>query len=151
MHKHMPSFTPRWRPSAGEPELQRLARSMAQASRPASVARFLADPKAADKIEHTPRRWRAKSGDYAAVFLPGGHGTMCALNNLLGEAWAKGRVSAVCHGPAGLVNVTDVSGKPIVSGRRVAGFTNAEEAAAGLDKDVPLPARSPFARPWRGL
>jgi putative intracellular protease/amidase len=120
-------------------------RSMAQATRPKSVERFLSDAKAMDKVEHTIPVAQESLGDYAAVFLPSGHGTMwdlpdsAPLERLLGEAWARGRVvGAVCHGPAGLVNVTDASGQPIVRGRRVAGFSNAEETAAGLDKDAPF-------------
>ena len=54
-------------------------RSLAQAPRPKSVERFLADAKAMDKIEHTTPVGKEALGDYAAVFLPGGHGTMWDL------------------------------------------------------------------------
>lgn len=47
-------------------------------------------------------------------------------------------MAAVCHGPAGLVNATDESGAPLVSGRRVTGFSDSEERAVGLDKAVPF-------------
>ena len=38
-------------------------------------------------------------------------------------------VSAVCHGPAGLVSARGADGKSILSGRRCTGFTNTEEVA----------------------
>lgn len=82
---------------------------------------------------------------YSAIFLPGGHGTLwdCAtsaeLADLLSRAWADGKVvSAVCHGPAGLINVRDVNGQPLVAGRRVSAFANTEEEAAGLTHRVPF-------------
>ncbi len=112
---------------------------------PPSVNRFLADKDAMAQIEASRPVTQVSADDYDAVFLPGGHGTMFdlpdsrALATLLSQAWAKGKVvSAVCHGPAGLVNVVDSNGKPIVAGRRVAGFSNTEEEAAGLTKAVPF-------------
>lgn len=81
---------------------------------------------------------------YDAIFLPGGHGPVfdLALNEKLGElltkAYAAGKVvSAVCHGPAGLVPGKD-GDKPLVSGKKVTGFSNSEERAVGKDKYVPF-------------
>jgi putative intracellular protease/amidase len=48
-----------------------------------------------------------------------------------------GVVSAVCHGPAGLVNIRLANDRYLVDGKVVAGFTNAEEAAVGLSNVVP--------------
>lgn len=110
-----------------------------------SVERFLADNTAMKAIEASDKLSDIAPEAYDAVFLPGGHGTMWdlpqsdALAALLARAWSEGKVlAAVCHGPAGLVNVKDTDGKPLVSGRRVAGFSNSEEKAAGLDKVVPF-------------
>ncbi len=82
---------------------------------------------------------------YDAVFLPGGHGTMFdlpdndRLRQLLQQMEAQGRViAAVCHGPAGLVNVRREDGRPLVEGRRVTGFTDAEEREVQLDTRVPF-------------
>ena len=47
-------------------------------------------------------------------------------------------VAAVCHGPAGLVDAVGPDGKPIVSGKKVAGFSNTEEEAVGKTKLVPF-------------
>ncbi|SEF63808.1 MULTISPECIES: type 1 glutamine amidotransferase domain-containing protein [Marinobacterium] len=112
---------------------------------PPSVERFLKDASAMQKIESSIKISDLSIADYSAVFLPGGHGTMwdlpksTELASLLSTAWAAGKViSAVCHGPAGLVNAKDVNGQPLVADRRVAAFTNSEEEAAGLTEQVPF-------------
>lgn len=49
-----------------------------------------------------------------------------------------GIVSAVCHGPAALVNVRLSDGKHLVAGKKVAAFTNAEEADVHATDIVPF-------------
>ncbi|WP_198555220.1 type 1 glutamine amidotransferase domain-containing protein [Siphonobacter sp. SORGH_AS_0500] len=49
-----------------------------------------------------------------------------------------GVVSAVCHGPSALVNVTLSNGNYLVDGKKVNAFTNEEEVAVKLDKVVPF-------------
>jgi putative intracellular protease/amidase len=117
----------------------------AEGSRAPSVARFLADAAAMTRLRQSLALDTVSADGYAAVFLPGGHGTMWdlatseRLAGLLSMAWADGKVvAAVCHGPAGLVNARDVDGKPLVAGRRVSAFTNREEAAAQLTEVVPF-------------
>lgn len=66
-----------------------------------------------------------------------------ADNARLAEIAAKiydnnGIVSAVCHGPAGLVNIRLSNGKYLVDGKKINAFTNEEEAAVGLEKVVPF-------------
>lgn len=82
---------------------------------------------------------------YDAVYLVGGHGTMWdfpdseGLANLVSNVYnAGGLVGAVCHGPAGLLNVKLPNGLGLVQGRNVAAFTNDEEVAAGKDKVIPF-------------
>lgn len=111
----------------------------------ASVDRFLDDAAASCALAATPAVTGIDVTAYDAVFLPGGHGTMVDLPEsaelaaLLGTAWAEGKVvAAVCHGPAGLVNVKDQAGAPLVKGRRVTGFSDSEERAVGLDASVPF-------------
>lgn len=82
---------------------------------------------------------------YDAVFFPGGHGTMfdfpenknisAAIQSVMNK---DGVVAAVCHGPAAFVGVTDSAGKPLVFGKRLTSFTNAEETAAKLDRHMPF-------------
>lgn len=110
-----------------------------------SVDRFLGDETASGALNATLPLSAIDISEYDAVFLPGGHGTMwdlpesAELAALLGKAWADGKVvAAVCHGPAGLVNVKDETGAPLVSGRRVTGFSDSEERAAGLEEAVPF-------------
>lgn len=112
---------------------------------PASVERYLKDKALRARVEESKTIEGLRAADYDAIFMPGGHGTMwdlptsIALARLLGEAWGEGKVvAAVCHGPAGLVNVKDEKGQPLVAGRRVAAFTNSEEVAANMDKTVPF-------------
>lgn len=56
------------------------------------------------------------------------------------EAFVKADkpVGAVCHAPAALVNVRGKDGEYLVKGKRVTGFTNAEEEAVGLTAVVPF-------------
>ncbi len=113
--------------------------------RPASVVRFTGDTAAMAQLKHSRSIDDVSTSGYAAIFLPGGHGTMwdlpqsATLAGLLSGAWAQGKVlAAVCHGPAGLLQVRDANGHPVVAGRRVAGFSNTEEDAAGLSQTVPF-------------
>lgn len=109
-----------------------------------AVAWFLADPEATAKLA-TTIPIREVAPNYDAYFVVGGHGAMWDLaesaevQDLLARAFQNGRVvAAVCHGPGALVNVKLASGDPLVKGRRVAGFSNAEEDAVGLTKVVPF-------------
>ena len=57
---------------------------------------------------------------------------------LIEEFYKAGKtVAAVCHGPIVFVNAT-VDGKPLLEGRRAAGFSNAEEEAVGLTGAMPV-------------
>lgn len=110
-----------------------------------AVDRFLADAAAMRKVRVSASIDSVDGSGYDAVFLPGGHGTMwdlpnsAALATLVGRMWDAGKVvAAVCHGPAGLVNARDASGRPIIAGRRASAFTNVEEEAAGLMATVPF-------------
>ena len=112
---------------------------------PPSVTRFQQDRTAMGKLTQSMSINGVAVDGYDAVFLPGGHGTMWDLPQstelaaLLSKAWGQGKVlAAVCHGPAGLINVKDEQGHALVAGRHVAGFTNTEEDAAGLTKAVPF-------------
>ncbi len=117
-----------------------------EAARPATIRRFLADPAAMAKLADTlPVGAAAHPALHDGVFLPGGHGAMwdlpesLELARLVGTLFDQGKaVGAVCHGPAGLVSAKRVDGQPIVEGRRVNGFTDAEEEAAGLAAAMPF-------------
>lgn len=85
------------------------------------------------------------ANDYAAVYYAGGHGTMwdfpeaIDLGKVASQIYRnEGLVSAVCHGVVGLLPVTDESGKSILAGRTVTGFSNEEEEANGTTNEVPF-------------
>ena len=97
------------------------------------------------KIQNTLKPLQVKPEEYVAIFYAGGHGAMWDLadNMDLAAIAAKiyekgGIVSAVCHGPAGLVNIKLSNGKYLVDGKKVNAFTNEEEDAVGLTKVVPF-------------
>jgi putative intracellular protease/amidase len=94
---------------------------------------------------HTMTPGEIDPTNYDAIMYVGGHGTMWDFPDNVGlsEAAAAiyeqgGAVAAVCHGPAGLVNITLSTGEPLVAGKRVAAFTDEEEAAVGLSEVVPF-------------
>jgi putative intracellular protease/amidase len=112
--------------------------------RPGSVQRFIDDAASMAKIKSSLPLSGIKVEDYAAVFLPGGHGTMwdftdAHLAALVGKAWDNHAViGAVCHGPAALVHAKKADGTPVVAGLKVNSFTDAEEEAVGLTEIVPF-------------
>jgi putative intracellular protease/amidase len=120
------------------------AASLADNYKTPSDDKFLADSSAKAAIEQSVAL-DSISEEYDAYFLPGGHGVMWdfpgnqKLAGLISSAFANGKVvSAVCHGPAGLLDATAPNGKPLVSGRKVTGFTNTEEEAVGKTQAVPF-------------
>jgi putative intracellular protease/amidase len=83
--------------------------------------------------------------EYDVVFYVGGHGAMWDLpdDQPLSSAAAAiyehgGVVGAVCHGPAGLVNIKLSDDSYLVAGRELSAFTDAEEDAVGLSDVVPF-------------
>ena len=107
--------------------------------------RFEADADAQAALAHTVRLDSVSTGDFDAVFYPGGHGPLWDLaedphsrNLIRGSLRAGKPVALVCHAPGVLRHVTDEDGTPLVKGRSVAGFTNTEEEAMGLTDVVPF-------------
>lgn len=95
---------------------------------------FLNDPVAKQKRENSLPVAAVEPGDYAAVYLVGGKGTFfdfpdnVDIQHIARTIYTNGGVvSAVCHGPAALLNVTLDDGSPLLEGKRLTGFTNAEE------------------------
>jgi putative intracellular protease/amidase len=97
------------------------------------------------KINHSMRPSDVQPSEYAAIYFAGGHGTVWDFpeNTELAAIAAKiyengGTVGAVCHGPAGLVNVKLSDGTYLVAGKKVNSFTNEEETAVKLENVVPF-------------
>jgi putative intracellular protease/amidase len=107
--------------------------------------RFRTDTAAQAELANTKKLADVSADDFDAVFYPGGHGPMWdmpdnATSIALIEAFVKSDkpVGAVCHAPVALVNVRGKDGEYLVKGKRVTGFTNAEEEAVGLSAIVPF-------------
>jgi len=82
---------------------------------------------------------------YDAVFLPGGHGPMFDLANdtLVKEVveyfYSHNKIiSAICHGPAGLLLAKDNNGNSILKNKQITSFTNQEEHIKKTDELVPF-------------
>jgi putative intracellular protease/amidase len=98
-----------------------------------------------NKINNSMKPADVKASDYVAIFYAGGHGTMwdfadnIELANIASKVYENGgAVAAVCHGPAGLVNVKLSNGQYLVAGKKINGFTNEEEIAVKLENVVPF-------------
>jgi len=95
--------------------------------------------------ENTLLLQEMRSQDFAAIFIPGGHGPMfdlpedLDLQRLLTEFHTDGKIiAAVCHGPCGLVHARRADGEYLVRGVTLTSYTYAEEVAAKLDQSVPF-------------
>ncbi|HEV7265736.1 MAG TPA: type 1 glutamine amidotransferase domain-containing protein [Falsiroseomonas sp.] len=132
-------------PRGGRPPHDPTSLKPEAAARTPAVTRFLADREAGAKLAATLPVGSIDPVRYAGLFLPGGHGTMwdlpgdLHLARLVGTMFnASKAVAAVCHGPAGLVAARRADGRPVVEGRRVNSFTDAEEEAVDLTQVVPF-------------
>lgn len=106
---------------------------------------FMENPANVKAIENTLTPKDINPASYAAIFYAGGHGTMwdfadnTELARIGGAIYdGGGVVGAVCHGPAGLVNIKLADGSYLVADKNVAAFTNDEERAVELEKVVPF-------------
>ena len=83
--------------------------------------------------------------DYDVMFVVGGHGPMQDLavdpdiGALMGSILADESkvLAAVCHGPASFLSAHDVDGNWLFKGRRLTGFSNAEETMATFSGNAP--------------
>jgi putative intracellular protease/amidase len=110
-----------------------------------ATERFKKDAEAQQLLAHTLRLDEIVSDSFDAVFYPGGHGPLWDLAEdklsieLIQSTLAAGKaVAAVCHAPAVLRHPKTAEGQSVVNGKSVTGFTNTEEAAAGLTDVVPF-------------
>ncbi|HEU4780778.1 MAG TPA: type 1 glutamine amidotransferase domain-containing protein, partial [Steroidobacteraceae bacterium] len=108
-------------------------------------ARYWADPAFRHGITHTLNLDAVEPARYSAIFFAGGHGTMWdfpesrAAQKAIREIDAAGGiVSAVCHGPAALVNARRADGSLLVAEKRVAAFTDGEEEEVQATHVVPF-------------
>ena len=101
---------------------------------------FLRDAELMAKVIRSLPLSKVNPDEYQTIVFSGGHGTMWDfpnnehVNRLSSAIYENnGIVSAICHGPAALVDIKLSNGEYLVSGKKVAAFTNEEE---GLLKQV---------------
>jgi putative intracellular protease/amidase len=130
-------------PKGGQPPLD--PSSDSDDAQTDDTRRFKGDEAAQRHLASTRMLSEMTADSFDATFYPGGHGPLWALSEdadskRLIEAFAAADhpIGAVCHAPAVFRHTLDTDGKPLVSGRRVTGFTNTEEEAVGLTKIVPF-------------
>lgn len=105
--------------------------------------RFQNDEIAKHALATTERLDSINGEEFDALFYPGGHGPMfdLASNQKSGELIAdflnsNKPVAAVCHGPAALIKAAELD-PLILKGRKVTGFSNAEEKLAMRYANIP--------------
>jgi putative intracellular protease/amidase len=98
-----------------------------------------------NKIDHSLKPSQVNPNDYSTIFYAGGHGAMwdfadnTELSTIASKIYENGGiVAAVCHGPAGLVNIKLNDGKYLVEGKKINAFTNEEESEVKLTNVVPF-------------
>jgi putative intracellular protease/amidase len=110
-----------------------------------AARKHLKDPRFMARLKNTKAAADVDPTGYTAIYFTGGHGTMWdfrgnrALKYLSERIYQQGGVvSAVCHGLAGLLNLQGADGHPFIAGRRLTGFSNAEEQLSGIKDEVPF-------------
>ena len=130
-------------PKGGQPPID--PRSEEDEAQTRSTHRFAKDEPLKQKLARTLRLGSVKASDYDAVFYPGGHGPLWDLTKdahsiALIEAFHQQNkpMALVCHAPCALLKVKLPNGDPLIMGKNVTGFSDAEEAAVKLTNVVPF-------------
>jgi putative intracellular protease/amidase len=85
--------------------------------------------KAADLDGSAYGLFYASAGHAALIDYPTARG----LQKIAEQVWASGGVVAsVCHGPAIFADIKDVTGHPIIQGKKLTGFTTEAENTMGI-------------------
>ncbi len=108
------------------------------------VSKHYGDRAFMDRLENTMKVSDAKVTEYAAIYLAGGHGALFDfaesrdLAELVADFYEANKiVSAVCHGPGGLLNVRLGGGDYLIAGKKLTGFSWTEEKGVKRDEAVP--------------
>ena len=130
-------------PKGGQPPID--PKSDAPDAQTAATRRFAEDAEAQRLLATSLPLAQVRAEDFDALFYPGGHGPLWDLAEdatsiaLIERFVALGKpVGAVCHAPGVLRHVKAADGTPLVSGKRVTGFSNSEEEAVALTDVVPF-------------
>ena len=130
-------------PKGGQPPID--PKSDAPDAQTAATRRFAEDAEAQRLLATSLPLAQVRAEEFDALFYPGGHGPLWDLAEdatsiaLIERFVALGKpVGAVCHAPGVLRHVKAADGTPLVSGKRVTGFSNSEEEAVALTDVVPF-------------
>lgn len=130
-------------PQGGQPPID--PKSDDPASQTEATVRFKSDPATQALLASTLKLKDVSAADFDAVFYPGGHGPLWDLAEdatsiaLIETMLKAGKpVASVCHAPGVLRHPKGADGQSVVKGKKVTGFTNTEEEAAGLTAVVPF-------------
>lgn len=103
----------------------------------------------AAKLENSLAAADVKPEGYDVIFYTGGHGTMwdfrgnTDLKRIAEGIYQNGGiVSSVCHGAAGLLDLQNADGTPLIANKQVTGFSNFEELLSGVNSQVPFHLQS---------
>ncbi|KAL6862025.1 class I glutamine amidotransferase-like protein [Trichoderma novae-zelandiae] len=96
------------------------------------------------KLDNMPKPEQLDGNNYGIFFASAGHAalidypTATGLQKIAEDVWANGGVvSSVCHGPAIFANVKDrATGKPIISGKTITGFTTEGEDVLKIMSEI---------------
>jgi putative intracellular protease/amidase len=121
-------------PKSDEPDFQTPA-----------TERFRQDDDSQTLLANTRRLDSLDPADFDAIFYPGGHGPLWDLSedkhsiSFIETFYRAGKpVGLVCHAPGALRHTKNEDDTPLVKGKRVTGFSNAEEDAVQLTAVVPF-------------
>ncbi len=130
-------------PDGGQPPLD--PKSDEADAQTESTRRFKGDAEAQKHLAHTVTLDSVQVDSFDAVFYPGGHGPLWDLAEdaqsiaIIEKTFAAGKpLALVCHAPGALRHAKAPDGKPLVSGKKVTGFSNSEEEGVQLTKVVPF-------------
>lgn len=130
-------------PGGGQVPLDPKSQGIIIATR--STKRFLKDVAAMDFLSHSLALSSINADDFDVVFLPGGHGHLSDLagSKILKQllevfALSDKPIGAVCRGVAGLMSLQNEKGEFLIKGKQITGFSNSEEASAGLTSAGPF-------------
>ena len=131
----------------------------------AANKRFLQDAELMAKVLTTLPLSKIDPAAYQAIVFAGGSGTMWDfpnnehVNRVAATIYENnGIVSAICHGPAALVDIKLSNGTYLVSGKKISAFTNEEEEELKQmhvipfllqDKLIERGAKHVYGKPWK--
>lgn len=108
------------------------------------LRRYYNNPEFRERLNRSFSPDQVKPEEYGAIYYTGGHGTMWdfpdnqKLQDITRIIYENGGiVAAVCHGPSALINLKLSSGKYLIEGKEMTGFSDKEEKTLGLYKEIP--------------